>query len=178
VLLGVSRRLALARVLVAVSCSVPTPAALQDRLAGLAVKIASGERSASVPESVAIACDLVAAGSATGPVVAVAALSPAATWRDSGDQVLAMLESLGLAIPEIDDETAAWPLILHAFGFCNLPFAEFYGPFHGRLPASDKQDPLDRSLNLLLDEWEHCCDPRAQPEIVERMRAAVRESLT
>jgi hypothetical protein len=66
-----------------------------------------------------------------------------------------MLTSFGAEVPQVEDESAAWPVVLRAFGFCDLPLGDFFGPFLSRLPAWDEQDGLERSLNLLLGELDH-----------------------
>jgi hypothetical protein len=125
----------------------------------------------------ALACDLIGADVATPPVVAVACLSPDETWRDAAAPILEMLESLGADVPQDADESTAWPIVLRAFGFCDLPLGDFFGPFLTRLPAWDEQDGLDRSLNLLLVELDHAGDPGARDVVVAQMRAAVPDTL-
>jgi hypothetical protein len=143
----------------------------------LAARIALGHRSDSVTESIALACDLIGADVATPPVVAVAGLSLDETWRDAGARILKMLEGLGAEVPQVEDESTAWPVVLRAFGFCDLPLGDFFGPFLSRLPAWDEQDGLERSLNLLLDELDHAGDTQARDVVVARMRAAVRDAM-
>jgi hypothetical protein len=65
-----------------------------------------------VAESVALACDLIEAEVATSPIIDVATLSPAASGRDAGERILAMLEDLGYVILDMADEGAAWELVL------------------------------------------------------------------
>jgi hypothetical protein len=110
---------------------------LRARLCRLAARIALGHRSRSVTESIALACDLIGADVATPPVVAVASLSPDEAWRDAGAQILEMIESLGAEVPRVEDDSMTWPIVLRAFGFCDLPLADFFGPFLSRLPAWD-----------------------------------------
>lgn len=113
----------------------------------------------------------------TPSVVAVACLSLDETWRDAGAPILEMLESLGTEVPQDEDEATAWPIVLRAFGFCDLPLGDFYGPFLTRLPAWDEQNGLERALNQLLDELDHAGDPHARGAAVAQLRAAVRDSL-
>jgi hypothetical protein len=153
------------------------PDLIRARLCRLAARIPLGHYSDSITESIALACDLIVADVATPPVVAVASLAPDETWRDAGARILEMLESLGAAVPQVEDETTAWPIVLRAFGFCDLPLGDFYGPFLRRLPAWDEQDDFERSLNLLLDELDHAGNPQAREAVVALMRAAVRGAL-
>lgn len=153
------------------------PSMLRARLCRLAARIALGQRSESVTESIALACDLIESDVATSRVIAVACLSPDETWRDAGARILEMLESLGAEAPQVGDESTAWPIVLRAFGFCDLPLADFFGPFLSRLPAWDEQDGLERSLNLLLDELDRASDRPARDVVVARMRAAVRDAM-
>ena len=153
------------------------PDMLRVRVCRLAARIALGHRSESVTESIALACDLIGANVATSPVVAVACLSPGETWREAGARILEMFESLEAEVPQVEDETRTWPIVLRAFGFCDLPLADFFGPFLSRLPAWDQQDGLERSLNLLLDELDHAADPQARGVVIARMRAAVRDAM-
>jgi hypothetical protein len=150
---------------------------LRARLCRLAARIALGHRSQSVTESIALACDLIGADVATPPVIAVACLSHDETWRDAGARILEMLEGLGAEVSQVEDESTAWPIVLRAFGFCDLPLGDFFGPFLSRLPGWDEQDGLERSLNLLLDELDHAGDTQARDVVVARMRAAVRDAL-
>ena len=154
------------------------PDVLRTRLCRLAARIALGHRSESVTESIALACDLIGADVATPAVVAVACLSPDETWRDAGAPILEMLEGLGARVPQGEDESTAWPIVLRAFGFCDLPLVDVYGPFLSRLPAWDEQDDLERSLNLLLDELDHAGNSHARDLVVARMRAAVRDVMS
>ena len=80
-------------------------------------------------------------------------------------------------VPQVQDESTALPIVLRAFGFCDLHLADFFGPFLTRLPASDEQDGLERSLNLPLDELDHAADPQARDIVIGRMRAAVRDAM-
>jgi hypothetical protein len=155
----------------------PVPASLQARLSRLAARIALGRRSDSIPEAIALACDLAVADVLTPGVLEVASLDSDATWRDSSDHILEMLKGLGFEAPEVADESTAWPLILRAFASWDLPLNDFYAPFLQRLPAWDKQDALDRSLNLLLDELDHATEIQAGEAVVARMRATVREAI-
>jgi hypothetical protein len=107
----------------------PVPGSLQARLSRLVTRIALGRRSDSIPESIALACDLAVADVVTPGVLEVASLDSDATWRDSSDHILEMLKGLGFEVPEVEDESTAWPLILRAFGFWDLPLDDFYGPF-------------------------------------------------
>jgi hypothetical protein len=150
---------------------------LRARLCRLAARIALGHGSVSVAESIALACDLIGADVATPPVVAVACLSADEAWRDAGGRILEMLESLGAEVPRVEDDSIAWPIVLRAFGFCDLPLVDFFGPFLSRLPAWDEQDGLERSLNLLLGELDHTGGPQARDVVVARMRAAVRDAM-
>jgi hypothetical protein len=153
------------------------PDMLQARLCRLAARIALGHCSESVTESIALACDLIGANVATSPVVAVACLSPDETWRDAGARILEMLERLEAEVPQLQDASRAWPIVLRAFGFCDLPLADFFGPFLSRLPAWDEQDGLERSLNLLVHELDHAAQPQARDVVIARMRAAVRDAM-
>jgi len=153
------------------------PDMLRARLCRLAARIALGHRSESVTESIALAGDLIEANIATPSVVAVACLSPDETWRDADARILEMVESLEPEVGQVEDESRAWPILLHAFGFCDLPLADFFGPFLSRLPAWDEQTGLERSLNLLLDELDHAGEPQARDVVIARMRAAVRDAM-
>lgn len=96
------------------------PDLLRARLCRLAARIALGHRSESVTESIALACDLIGADVAPRQVV-WACLSPDEIWRDPGAPILEMFASLGAEVPQAEDESAAWPVVLRAFGFCDLP---------------------------------------------------------
>jgi hypothetical protein len=154
------------------------PDLIRARLCRLAARIALGHHSGSITESIALACDLIAADVGPPPVVAVASLAPDETWRDAGARILEMLASLGAAVPEVEDEATVWPIVLRAFGFCDLPLGDIYGPFLSRLPAWDEQDHLERSLNLLLDDLDHAGNPKAREAVLALMRAAVRDAMT
>src|SRR5260221_13271079 len=141
----------------------------------LAARISLGHRSESVTESIALACDLIRADVATSPVVAGGAcpltrlgvMLALGSWRCSK----------AAEVPQVQDESTALPIVLRAFGFCDLPLADFFAPFLTRLPAWDEQDGLERSLNLLLDELDHAADPQARDVVIARTRAAVRDAM-
>jgi hypothetical protein len=137
----------------------------------------SSHGSVSVAESIALACDQICADVATPPVVAVASVSAYEARRDAGARILEMLESLGAEVPRVEDDSIAWPIVLRAFGFCDLALVDFFGPFLSRLPAWHEQDGLERSLNLLLDELDHAGEPQARAVVAARMRAAVRDAM-
>jgi hypothetical protein len=155
---------------------VQLPDMLRGRLGRLAARIALGHRSDSVTEAIELACDLVSADVAIPQVVAVACLTSGETWRDAGGPIFEMLESLGAEVA-VEDESAAWPVVLRAFGFCDLPLVDFYGPFLAMLPPWDEQDELEHSMILLLDDLDHAVDVQARDVVVAQMRAAVRDAM-
>lgn len=125
--------------------------------------------------SIDLACDLIVAGFDAPAVLDVAALYPDTTWRDAAQTVEDMLGYLGFAVPAHED--ARWLVILRAFGFSDLPIAEFYSPFLRRLPAWDAQSELERALMALLDDLDHATEPPGKEAVVARMREVVREAL-
>lgn len=153
------------------------PEPFQSRLGRLAAEVAIGRWATATERAIELACDLIAAGLAPEAVVDVATLSPNETWREAGPVVLAMLATLGIPLPDPSDEAAEWELLLRAFGFWQLPVADFYGPFLHRLPAWDEQSPMERSISCLLDELDRETRPEGKAAVVERMRAAVRDAL-
>jgi hypothetical protein len=153
------------------------PVSLQARVGRLAARIAIGRRSESIPKAIELACDLLVGDVVTPGVLEVATLNSDATWRDSGEHILKMVNSLGFGVTEAEDEATVWPIILRAFGFWDLRLNDFYGPFLNRLPVWDEQGALDRSLNLLLDELDHAADTQARQAVVARMRAVVQKAM-
>jgi len=153
------------------------PEPFQSRLGRLAAEVAIGCRATATEQAIALAYDLISAGLAPEAVVDVAALRPNETWREAGPVVLAMLATLRIPIPDASDEAAEWELLLRAFGFWELPVADFYGSFLHRLPAWDEQSPMERLITRLLDELDRETTPERKAAVVERMRVAVRDAL-
>jgi hypothetical protein len=113
----------------------------------LAARTALDRRSDSVTESTALACDLIGANVGAPTVVAVVCLSPDKNWRDAGTRILEMLESLGAEVSQVEDESTARPIVLRMFGFCDLPLADFHGPYLQAL--NERLDRMDACLKEL-----------------------------
>ncbi|TCO44929.1 hypothetical protein EV646_109101 [Kribbella antiqua] len=124
-----------------------------------------------------LAEDLVASGFMGDATVEVAALRRDATRSDAEPLVLDMLAECGVDLPIPEDEDAEYRLLLTAFGFWDLPIVDFYSPFLHHLPSWDEQDALEHTLIHLFDDLDHATDPAQKHEIVQRMRAAVRDAL-
>lgn len=88
-----------------------------------------------------------------------------------------MLVEHGLDVPAPGDDEDEYRLLLHAFGCWDLPIHYFEGPFYVHVPAWDDQDPLDRTLVLLLDQRDRETAPDARQAMEDEMRAAVRRTL-
>ncbi|MFD3406446.1 hypothetical protein ACFWUU_37515 [Kribbella sp. NPDC058693] len=153
------------------------PEPFQGRLGRLAAAVVVGRRATAIEQAIELACDLISYGLAPQTVVDVAALSPNETWREAGPIVLTMIETLGIHVPDPTDNAAEWELLLRAFGFWDLPVADFYGPFLHQLPAWDKQSAMERSITRLLDELDRETTPAGKAAVVERIRATVRGAL-
>jgi hypothetical protein len=128
----------------------------------------------SVKDAVILGEDLVASGF-TGPAtVTVASLQREAIRSEAEQPIREMLAEHGIRVPVPAGEDDQYRLLLTAFGYWNLPFHSFEGPFYVRIPAWDDQEALDRTLVLLLDRRDHETSPDARLSVEGEMRAAVR----
>jgi hypothetical protein len=153
------------------------PADFGPRLHRVSVDFAIPGRGPRIDEAVVLAEDLVASGFMGDATVEVAALRRDATRSDAEPLVRNMLAQCGIDLPIPEDEDAEYRLLLEAFGFRDLPIADFYSPFLHQLASWDEQDALERTLIRLFDDLDHATDPAQKHEVVQRMRAAVRDAL-
>ena len=147
------------------------------RLHRVAVDLAFSVAGPHIEKAVVLAEDLVAAGLTGNATVEVAALPRNAIRSDAEPLMRDMLAEHGVESPVAEDEAAEYLVLLRAFGFWELPITDFHWPFLHQLPSWDEQDPLERTLIELLDELDHVAAQAAKAEVVERMRAAVRDAL-
>lgn len=147
------------------------------RLHRVAVDLAFSVGGPDIERAVVLAEDLVAAGLTGNATVEVAALPRDAIRSDAEPLVRDMLAEHGIESPVAEDAAAEYLVLLRAFGFWELPITDFYGPFLHQLPSWGGQNPLERTLIQLLDELDHFAEPAMKAEVVERMRAAVRDAL-
>jgi hypothetical protein len=154
-----------------------TPAGFLPRLHRVAVDFVIPGYGPRVYEAVVLAEDLVASGFTGEATLEVAVLHREALRSDAEPLVRDMLAECGVDVPVPEDEKGQYRLLLRAFGFWDLPVGDFYSPFLHQLPAWDEQDALQRTLIQLFDDLDHTTDPAHQQEIVQRMRAAVRDAL-
>lgn len=154
------------------------PAEFGPRLHRVAVDFAISTHGPRVNDAVVLAEDLVAFGFVGDATVEVAALHRDAIRSDAEPLVRNMLAECGIDLPLPDDEEAEHRLLLKAFGYWDLPIADFYSPFLHQLPPWSDQDALERTLVQLFDDLDHATDPSQMNEIIERQRAAVRDALT
>ncbi|NUR99798.1 MAG: hypothetical protein HOV67_31650 [Kribbellaceae bacterium] len=124
-----------------------------------------------------LAEDLVAAGFAGEATVDVAVLRRDTARRDAESLVRNMLAECGIEVPVPGDEDAEYRLLLRAFGFWDLPISDCGPPFLRQLRSWDQQDDLERTLIRLFGEFDHATGPTPKHEIVQRMRAVVRDAL-
>jgi hypothetical protein len=127
-----------------------------------------------VNDAVVLAEDLIVSGFSGPATLEVAALHRGAILSDAEQPIRAMLAEHGIHVPVLENEEADYQLLLTAFGLWNLPLYFFEGPFYGRIPAWDDQDPLDRTLVTLLDRRDHEETEGARRAVEAEMRAAVR----
>jgi len=153
------------------------PAELEARLYRVAVDLVGRAGGPRIDEAVVLAEDLVVAGFAGDATVDVAALRRDAVRSDAEPLVRRMLAEYEIDVPVVEDDAARLGVLLQAFGFWELPFADFYSPFLHQLPSWGEQDPLERALVRLLDDLDHATDPAQKTELVRSMRAAVRTAL-
>jgi hypothetical protein len=153
------------------------PAELEARLHRVAVDLMWRTGGPRIDEAVILAEDLVVAGFAGAATVDVASLRRDAIRSDAEPLARDMLAEYEIDLPVVEDDAARFRVLLQAFGFWDLPLADFYSPFLHQLPSSNEQDPLERTLVLLLDDLDHATDPAKKAEVVQSMRAAVRRAL-
>jgi hypothetical protein len=88
-----------------------------------------------------------------------------------------MLAEYEIDLPVVEDNASWFRVLVEAFGFWDLPLANFYSPFLHQLPSWKEQDPLEPTLGRLLDDLDHATDPAKKAEVVQSMRAAIRRAL-
>lgn len=151
------------------------PEGLRARLHVLAIDFLLKHRPV-VPGAVDLACDLIVAGRDGPATVEVAALFRDARIDDAEHLLRSMLLEQGVEVPLLDTAEQRFAAMRTAFGFWDLPIAEFEGPFYERLPAWDDQEQLDRRLVVMLDRRDNEVDPERRRDIEDQMRVAIREA--
>lgn len=147
-----------------------------DRLQAVAVEVAM-PTGPGLDDAIRLAEDLIAAGHDAEATLEVAAMHLGSPRSDAEPGVRAMLTEHGIIVPEAEDEPSRYRLLLEAFGFLNLRFDLFEGPFYARLLSWDRQDSLDQKLVLLLYERDQVSGTTEREQIETKMRAVVREHL-
>ncbi len=69
-------------------------------------------------------------------------------------------------------EAGKFQIVLSAFAAGGLDVGEFSAVLYTAVPAWDRQDEAERSLVLLLDDWEHETTTAGGAEIAAAMRRA------
>jgi hypothetical protein len=127
-----------------------------------------------VTMAVALAEDMVAAGVGEAATVAVATLVRDSFVSDADQPVREMLAQHGIDVPQPHGEQDKYQVLLRTFGYWDLPFHNFEGPFYVQIPAWDDQGPLDRELVVMLDRRDNETTPQARAAIEQEMRDTVR----
>ena len=127
--------------------------------------------------AIELAEELVASGLGGAATLDVASLSQGSVRSDAEPSVRAMLTEFGIEVPPSEDEVGRYRLLLWAFGYSDLPFEVFEGPFYARLISWDTQDGLDRRLVMLMHERDQVSSPDDRKLIEREMRAAVRTAI-
>lgn len=147
----------------------------RQRLFGLAVAFAHGQRHTVADDAVELAVDLLLAGDEQPDVVAVAALSPGTSRFDAAPLIVDLLAAYGI-------EVSAWPssgetltLAKYAFAHEGLPFADFDAVVYASEDAWDELDLLDKELTWLLMWWGEVSDAAERSGMEERMRQILRD---
>ena len=126
-----------------------------------------------VDDAVALALDLVVAERDTPATVEVASLGKGATLRDAGDDIRMMLQEQGAAAPApLDGRDATYTTALWAVACGGISVGEFSVIFYKYLSAWSEQDVAQRSLVVLLHEWEQESDLLTREPIAEAIRVA------
>lgn len=124
--------------------------------------------------AVTLAEDMVAAGVGEAATVAVATLPRDSLVSDADQPVREMLAEHGVDVPQPHGELDTYQVLLRAFGYWDLPFHNFEGPFWAQIPAWDDQGSLDRALVVMMDRRDNETAPRARAAIEQEMRDTVR----
>lgn len=143
------------------------------RLRAVVIEVAMPSRP-GLDEAIRLAEELVAGGLGGPATLDVASLPIGAAKRDAEPVVRAMLAEFDMKVPQAEDESGLYRMLLWAFGHADLPLERFEGPFYARLTAWDVQDKLDRVLVRLLHERDLLSRPADLAAIEGEMRAAVR----
>jgi hypothetical protein len=132
-----------------------------------------------VDRAINVACDLVARGLDTPGTVGVAALAYGTPLRDAGPVIREMLSEQGFAAAGPDASDAEqFATVLRAVGAGGLGIGEFYGVFMARVPARDRQDELERSLVVLLGDWEAETTPDGRAAVAAAVRRVARDAVS
>ena len=127
-------------------------------------------------EAVVLAEDLLTAGF-TGPATLEVACLHRATIRSEAElPIRQMMSEHGLRLPAPGDEDGEHRLLLIAFGYRNLSFHRFEGPFYARIRTRQVPGPLERALMSLLDLMDDESSPDARSALEVGMRAVVRRA--
>lgn len=146
------------------------------RLLRVAADFAMPTRSGpDLAKAVVLAEEMVVAGCDDPTTIDVAALPRSVIRSDVEPLIREMLAKHGITLPSTGDEQAEYELLLHAFGFSDLPVADFCSHFWHQLPALEEQDDLQRTLTRLLDDLDHA-DPASKGQVIQHMREAVQRA--
>jgi hypothetical protein len=146
-------------------------AALRARLHLLAARFVLPGRGPDVDGAIGLACDLIVHGMDTPATVEVAALSYGSPLRDAEPMMRDMLSDHGIpAAGPGASESERFQIVLRAFRKGGLGVGEFSAAFYAAVPVWDDQNQAERSLVLLLDDWEHEATAVGRAEITAAMR--------
>lgn len=152
---------------------------LHAELALLAARFVLPGLGPDVDQAIKLACELLVFQLDTPATVAVAALRYGTPLRDAGPLLREMLQEQGFPAPSPDASQAEeFRAVLRALATGSLAVGESYAILLDHLPAWDKQDELDRSLMVLLDDWERQTTPEGRSAAAEALRAVAREAVS
>lgn len=131
-----------------------------------------------VNRAIRVACDLLARDLGTPATVAVAALEYGTPLRDAGPVIRDMLREQHFPAAGPDaSEVEEFTTVLRAVGTGGMQTGEFFTFFMRVVPAWEQQDELQRSLVVLLNDWEQETTPEGRSAMAVAVRAVARDAV-
>jgi hypothetical protein len=152
--------------------------ALQAELALLAAQFVLPGLGPDVDRAIRVACDLIAGELDTPATVGVAVLSYGTPLRDAGHLIRDMLREQGFPAAEPGaGDAEVFTILLRAVAAGGMQVGEFFSVFMKHVPAWKKQNKLQRSLVVLLNDWVDQTTPEGRAAVAATLRTVTREAL-
>ncbi len=126
-----------------------------------------------VDDAIRLACSLLVGELDTPATVGVATLSDGTALRDAQPLIRDMLREQGIPVTDPGaGDAEKFAVVLRAFGTGGLGVGEFSAALYASIPAWDEQDDIQRSMVVLLSEWDAETTPERKGEVASAMRTA------